>query len=637
MGKFTTREAELIFRSAARMMTAVRQSADGHLDRERMIALEESAFDKAERSFVETIPQLEEEISRLREHLERVADPTKVEAWLATGRALPNGHKLRLNRLNEAIHVAASEAYRAAARAVRLLKGEVTEIPPAVSFTATTLHQKLSPTMNLEAHRRDGEDFLNGFMGELILPCVLHGMWSIQQGLPEEDLDPIILEWAKRASTEFHLIRVDDKRTGIGLPGVHEVADLAHNGGWYIDYSTSLLLSPDGHPYVLIAKTDLGKKMIVGMAQGVSMLAQSLPSDETPQSAVDAMVISTMIAGFSRDYARPGSQNVGLFGAITMGVQAETDPMAVVDPTVLLDDRFVTAHDLRGLGRQTSVLRGATAVRGTVASFRGTVSTHTGGHGAGPKPDKPFMARPRAMHATIEEVDPLTLPLGTSLLDEGEVRLPFTERHVGAMMTRWMRHRMNAGAQARRLQGHKRPIPPMRPLSPQPPNRDGPGGIPSLDGRSPAFGGLFRRIARGVPRFDRTSVEVKVVRDRGSEQETGRAVEVMTFLARSVGIGDTYAAYRERGGKVSDLLVRAERVKAWLAAQGIPSDRVSLIYLALGGLVVSAGAESKAAYLALVRSKLPDNAAPQAAPAKGFPVVGAPAGIPAGGLPVFVH
>lgn len=636
MGKFVERDATLIFRWALVMMTTARQSVDGHLDREKMIALEDSVFEKAANVFSATQPLLAQELNNLREHLERVADPTKVDEWVATGRNLPNGHKLRLNRAIESLHVAASEAYRAAARAVRLLKGESTDLPPVFSLTATALHLKLSPTTDMDSHRQDGEDFLNGFMGKTVLPCVLQGMWMIQQGLPGENLDPIIFDWAKRASTEFHLIRVDDKRSGIRLPGVHEVADLAHNGGWYIDYSTSLLLSPDGHPYVLIAKTDLGKKMIVGMAQGVGMLAQSLPGDETPQSGVEALIIGAMIGGINKDYARPGSQHVGLFGAITMGVQAEPDPVAILDPTVLLDDKFITAHDLRGLGRQTSVLRGAAAVRGTVAPFSGTVSTHTGGHGAGPKPDKPFIARRREMHATIEEVDPLSLPLGTSLLERGEVRSPFTERHVGGFTTRWMRHRMHTGAQARRLRDHKPPPAPVMPDRPEPPTR--PGGRAESPGQRPAgFGELTAGLVRGVPRLDRTGSDGEVVRDEGPERETGRAVEVMIALAGSVGLADQYAAYRQRGGKVSDLLRLADKVKAWLLSQGIQADKVPLIYLALGAFVIRAGDEPKRAYLKIVASHAAANPTAPSAAVPGIPAWAVPGALPAQVIPVPVH
>ena len=279
----------------------------------------------------------------------------------------------------------------------------------------------------------------------------MEAVWKIQQGLPVDHIDPLIARWARKASYEFHLVKIDDRRDRERLPGQVDVADLAHNGGWFLDYSTAQILAPDGSSYVLMAKMGLAAKLPPGMSQGVDIIGRNLPGVKS-QGVMEAAILGPLIYGFSDAFSRVGATDVAFYGAMTMGVPEEADPSVLVNPEALLSDRFVTAADLRGIGRGASVVEGAVALRGTFAAVRPVVSATLGGHGAGPKPDEPFKAQPREAHTTVVETDPIARPRGLALLPDRAPLSSFTERNAGEMDTWWRRRQLTQEASARRIQ-----------------------------------------------------------------------------------------------------------------------------------------------------------------------------------------
>lgn len=327
------------------------------------------------------------------------------------------GQKVFYNRALEIHGLSGIDLYNLAAKAYQIAT-KSDEILEPISFVRTAINEKRKP-------KSSGEKLQNitniaSYMGKHLYPKLLEAIWIVQNDLPTDYVNKVILRWAKGISENFHLVEVEDRRTGD--LNSRRLLDSSHNGGWYLDYTTSEFISPNGKRYVIMAKANLDNLIPDPMGSGIKYVANSLPNTSS-QLEIEKVILKTLLYGQHKKLPTGslllmGGQNTALYGSLTMGQLNRFDPHSAIDPSLLLNDFWVTGIDLRGVGRSPSLLAAYTAITGSLANVKLDVAQIVGGMGVGPKPDKDVVINKRRALVSVMDMDILNWMSFENLLDD---------------------------------------------------------------------------------------------------------------------------------------------------------------------------------------------------------------------------
>jgi len=200
-------------------------------------------------------------------------------------------------------------------------------MPRPISYLKTALTQKLTPMFDLASHRGDVHHILD-FMGSNILSRMFDGISVIREGQPAVEIDKVAFGWANYFSSRFHSARIDDSRPRDLIPGSVHLADAAHIGGWYFDFSGVTIMSPSNGRSLVVYKSGL-MKLIKGPLKAVPYIGGYPLPKSNYQPEMDATISAPMLFGayhyLPQHLAFMGGQNMAEFGDMSMDVRNRPD------------------------------------------------------------------------------------------------------------------------------------------------------------------------------------------------------------------------------------------------------------------------------------------------------------------------